>query len=104
MYTTYKICARTVAAAEDAGELSSFVQWLIKQKACSPNLTNLSMAGIPKGAGNKGGVPNRSRKRKRQTVRSNKAVVDRLNPATPISVSSSTTVVMPRWAEPRGIQ
>ncbi len=64
MFATYKICSHTVATAEVNGKLTQFMLWLIKQK-CSPNLTNLSMVGIPKGAGQKGGVPKHIRKWKR---------------------------------------
>ncbi len=67
MYATYKVCSHTVAAAEVGGKLSEFLQWLIKQQV-SPNLTTLSMVGIPKGAGQKGGVPKNTRKRKRAST------------------------------------
>ena len=89
MYATYKICSHTVAAAEVSGKLIEFLEWHIKQKS-SPNLTNLSLAGIPKGAGEKGGVPKNTRKRRRASVpATKKAVVDRLNASsTPTSSAS----------------
>ena len=56
MYAAYKVCSHTVAAAEVNRKLPQFVQWLVKQNM-TPNLTNLSMVEIPKGAGKKGGEP-----------------------------------------------
>ena len=56
MYAAYKVCSHRVAAAEVNQKLTQFVQWLVKQNM-TPNLTNLSMVEIPKGAGKKGGEP-----------------------------------------------
>jgi len=61
MYAAYKVCSHTVAAAEVNQKLAQFVQWLVKQNM-TPNLTKLSMVGIPKGAGTKGGEPKNTRK------------------------------------------
>lgn len=63
MYATYKVCSHTVAAVEVNGKLAEVLQWLVRQNV-SPNLTNLSMVGIPRGAGQKGGIPKGARKRK----------------------------------------
>lgn len=64
MYATYKLCSHTIAVAETNGKLAEFLNWIIKQK-CTVNLTNVSMTGMPKGAGQKGGVPKYTRKRKK---------------------------------------
>ena len=56
MFSTYKVCSHKIATAEVTGNLHHFIQWLVKQK-CSPNYNNLAMHGIPKGAGEKGGIP-----------------------------------------------
>ena len=105
MYATYKICSHTVAAAEVNGKLAQFVQWLIKQK-CSPNLTNLSMVGIPKGAGQKGGVPKNTRKRKRTVTlpAQGKPVVDRLTSGTPSSTVSDSQVSSGASSHTTGMQ
>ena len=76
MFSTYKLCAHTIASAEVNGKLKEFSQWLIRQK-CAPNYSKLALHGIPKGAGEKGGVPKNNRKRKQMTT--NKTVVDRLS-------------------------
>jgi len=56
MYSIYKLCAHTIVTAETTGKLKAFIQWLIKQN-CVPHLSKLALHGIPKGAGEKGGVP-----------------------------------------------
>ena len=76
MFSTYKLCAHTIASAEINGKLKEFTQWLIRQK-CAPNYSKLALHGIPKGAGEKGGAPKNNRKRKQMTT--NKTVVDRLS-------------------------
>ena len=60
-YSTYKLCSHTVAVAEINGKFAEFVNWISKKK-CAPNLTNLSMIGIPKGVRQKGGIPKYTRK------------------------------------------
>lgn len=81
MYAAYKVCSHTVEAAEASGILIRFTEWLATNK-CSPNLSNLSMTGIPRGPGQKGGVPKVTRKLKRpekMAVQAKKKVVDRLS-------------------------
>lgn len=72
------------------------MQWLSRQQT-SPNLTSLSMIGIPKGAGQKGGVPKNSRKRKRGSGAAAKTSVDRLSaeataPTSGASGHTTTTI------------
>ena len=58
-----KICSHTVAVAEKVGKLSAFLHWYtttIKQ----PNVTSAGMLNMPKGRGQKGGVPKRKHVRK----------------------------------------
>ena len=62
---TYKVCAHTIPTAETTGKLQDFMLWLIKQK-CAPNLSHLALHGIPKGAGEKGGIPKITHKQKQQ--------------------------------------
>ena len=76
VFSTYKLCAHSIASAEVNGQLKEFTQWLIRQK-CAPNYSKLALHGIPKGAGEKSGVPKNTRKRKQ--VMTNKTVVDRLS-------------------------
>lgn len=80
-FATYKMCSHTIATAEVGGKLLSFIQWLNRQNI-SPNLTKLSMLGIPKG-----GVQKHKRKRKPVLALSYaaKPTVDRL-----LTSSSST--------------
>ena len=56
------ICAHTLVAAELNGELHLFLQWYKKNNP-QPNITQLAMAGLPKGRGRKGGIPKRKRSR-----------------------------------------
>ena len=78
MYATYKMCSHTIAVAEVTGKLAEFVKWIVKQK-CTPNITNLSMIGMPKGAGQKGGMPKYTRKRKKSDAAQPKKIIDRLS-------------------------
>ena len=78
MYATYKLCSHTIAVAKISGKLDEFVNWIIKQKSV-PNLTNLSMIGMPKGAGQKGGVPKHTRKQKKSDATQPKKTIDRLS-------------------------
>ena len=80
-----KVCAHTIATAETTGKLQDFVLWLIKQK-CAPNLSNLALHGIPKDAGEKGGIPKTTHKRKQATTKT--TVIDRLSSD---KLSSDTT-------------
>jgi len=75
MFNTYKLCVHTIATAEVTGKLSEFTQWLAKQKV-TPNYNKLALHGLPKGAGQKGGIPKPKRKRKREVGK--KTVVDQL--------------------------
>ena len=59
-----------MAAAEDNGELRTFVDWLIKAKK-SPNLTQLALTTMPKGRGRKGCAPP-PRKKKKVAAKSRK--------------------------------
>ena len=60
MFKSYHICSHLVAAAEDNGELKSFLGnsgYLFQ-----PNLTTISNEGMPAGSGRKGGRQKRKRK------------------------------------------
>ena len=57
------VCSHSVAAAQDNNDLVTFIEWMKKTKR-SPNLTKLLVAKMPKGRGQKGGVPPRKRKKK----------------------------------------
>jgi hypothetical protein len=62
-WESLKICSHTVAVAEKIGKLSPFLHWYnttIKQL----NVTSVGMLNMPKGRGQKGGVPKRKRARK----------------------------------------
>ena len=60
-FNTYKICQHVIAAAQSCGMLRGFCDWWKSLKS-STNIDSLAMIGIPKGAGQKGGVPKRRRK------------------------------------------
>ena len=62
-WTSLKICSHTLAVAEKTGRLSLFLQWHTTtwQQA---NVTCVGMLNMPKGRGQKGGVPKRKRTRK----------------------------------------
>jgi len=77
MFSTYKLCAHTIAVAEVNGRLHEFTQWLIKQK-CTPNYSKLALHGLPRGAGEKGGGTQKKNSTKRKTNATAKTVVDRL--------------------------
>lgn len=59
MFKGYSICAHVVAAAEDNGDLASFLDCV----KCKPNLTSIASAGMPSRSGRKGGKPKRKRNR-----------------------------------------
>lgn len=61
-WTSSQICSHTLVAAEINGELRLFLQWYTSSDL-QPNITQLAMAGLPKGRGRKGGVPKRKRLR-----------------------------------------
>ena len=58
VFKGYSICAH-VAAAEDNGDLASFLDCV----KCKPNLTAIASAGMPSGSGQKGRKPKRKRNR-----------------------------------------
>ena len=59
MFKGYSICAHVVAAAEDNGDLKSFLDCV----RCRPNLTAIGNAGMPSGSGRKGGKAKHKRNR-----------------------------------------
>ena len=59
MFKGYSISAHVIAAAEDKGDLKSFLDCI----TCRPNLTAIANTGMPIGAGRKGGKARRKRSR-----------------------------------------
>ena len=59
MYKGFSLCSHVIAAAEDNGDLKSFLDSI--SNSCTPNLTAIAMNGMPSGSGRKGGVPKRKR-------------------------------------------
>lgn len=57
-----QICSHILVAAEINGELKMFLQWYTSNDL-QPNVTQLGMAGLPRGRGRKGGIPKRKRLR-----------------------------------------
>ena len=57
-WTSSQICSHTLAAAEINEELQLFLQWYTSDDV-QPNITQLAMANLPKGRGQKGGIPKR---------------------------------------------
>ena len=55
MFKGYAICAHSIAAAEDNGDLKSFLNCI----TCKPNLTAIASTGMPSGSGRKGGKAKR---------------------------------------------
>ena len=60
-FNTYKICQHVLAAAHSCGMLRSFCDWWKSLKS-STNVDSLATVDIPKGAGQKGGVPKKERR------------------------------------------
>lgn len=86
-WTSSQICSHTLVAAETNGELKLFLQWYTNNDP-QPNITQLAMAGLPKGRGRKGGIP--KRKRLRTAVATPTVVVSRsATQHTPSCCSSS---------------
>ena len=81
-----KICSHVIAVSDRNGELGLFLDWYNGTNQ-QPNITTLSMQGLPKGRGRKGGVPKRQRSK---TSVPCDAVVPRPATCTP---STSSTVV-----------
>ena len=63
-WSSSEMCSHTLAVAGRNGDLLTFLQWY-NSFARHPNITTLSMAGLPSGRGRKGGVPKRSKVRLR---------------------------------------
>ena len=59
MFKGYAICAHSIEAAEDNGDLKSFLNCI----TCKPNLTAFASTGMPSGSGRKGGKAKRKRSR-----------------------------------------
>ena len=59
MFKGFSLCSHVIAAAEDNGELKSFLECVCK--SCVPNLSAIAYNGMPSGSGRKGGVPKRKR-------------------------------------------
>ena len=57
-WTSSQICSHTLVAAETNGEVQLLLQWYTSSDL-QPNITQLAMAGLPKGRGRKGGIPKR---------------------------------------------
>ena len=74
------VCSHSVAAAQDNNDLSTFIEWMKKAKR-SPNLTKLLLTKMPKGRGQKGGVPPR-KKKKKDEVQVRKSFTEVLNETT----------------------
>ncbi len=61
-WVSTKICSHTVAMAERSGKLAAFLKWYVSTSQ-ETNVTNLGMLNMPKGRGQKGGIPKRKRSR-----------------------------------------
>ena len=61
-WTSSEICSHTLVVSCHNGDLIAFLQWY-NSVSKQPNITTLSMSGLPSGRGRKGGVPKRSRSR-----------------------------------------
>ena len=83
-WTSSQICSHTLAAAEINGDLQLFLQWYTSNDV-QPNITQLATANLPKGRGQKGGIP--KRKRLRTPAASPAVIVSR--PATQHTLNSS---------------
>ena len=53
-----QICSHMIAVAEQNGELFKFLEWYVTLGKGS-NLSSLTLSGLPKGRGQKGGRPKR---------------------------------------------
>ena len=59
MFKGFSLCSHVIAAAEDNGDLKSFLDSVAD--SCTPNLSAIANDGMPSGTGRKGGVPKRKR-------------------------------------------
>lgn len=82
-----QICSHTLAVSGKNGDLESFLCWYNRTNQ-QPNITTLSMQGLPKGRGRKGGVPKRQRS---QPVSTSEISVPRAALCTTPSISSPDT-------------
>ena len=89
-YKTLGICSHTVAVAHVNNNLTNFLAWFEKTKR-KPNITSLSVHGMPAGRGRKGSLP--SRKRVVKEPATNR--VNRLQDETIASSSSYSGYVPP---------
>lgn len=101
-WVSSKICSHTVAVAERCGKLATFLNWYVTTNQ-ETNITSLGLLNMPKGCGQKGGVP--KRKRCRAKAVEPETVVLRPSLQSPcssvsLSVSSSPTVNAPTFHSP----
>ena len=90
-WESLKICSHTVAVAEKMGRLSPFLCWYTATNQ-RVNVTSVGMLNMPKGRGQKGGVP--KRKRARKTAPEPEQITSRL------SLASSSSTVGPSTSTP----
>ena len=62
-WVSLQICSHTLAVAEKMGQLSPFLHWYTTAYQ-QMNVTSMEMLNMPKGRGQKGGVPKQKSARK----------------------------------------
>ena len=62
MFKGFSLCSHVIAAANDNGDLHSFLEHQ-NEKKCGPNFTAITSQGMPSGSGRKGGIAKRKRSR-----------------------------------------
>ena len=87
-WASLKICSHTLAVAEKMGQLSPFLHWYTTAYQ-QVNVTSVGMLNMPKGRGQKGGVP--KRKRARKSAPEPKQITSRPSPTTSTSSVGPST-------------
>ena len=87
-WVSLKICSHTLAVAEKTGQLSPFLHWYTTASQ-QINITSVGMLNMPKGRGQKGGVP--KWKRARKTAPEPKQITSRPSLTTPTSKVGTST-------------
>lgn len=97
-WVSSKICSHTIAAAEDSGQLCQFLQWYSRTQPC-PNVTALSMQGMPSNRGKK--LSDRKRQRKRKADSDPDVFIPRPSLATTTLPHTTTGMSTYHWEADR---
>ena len=69
LFKASKVCVHTVSVARHTGQLGQFLQWCLKQKAGTLNMSKLAAVDMPAGSGKKGSRRKASQKKSTRVIK-----------------------------------